>query len=385
MPAKRVCIVTWFGTGNHGTNLQALALSRYLESVGVEPTLIASVPERVPGFPPSFSFGYYIRLFLLKAGLYRPWLRIKASLRKQRRPVGNLTKKQKQWFADNLNITRIYFPWQLERLLKRTDCFIAGSDQIWNTKLWMHRSAFLDFCRDRKRISYATSIGTEQVNPEYAEEISSLLSNFSRISVREESAATELASLTGRSDIEVCVDPVLLFDAGEWKSLLPECGSAPQVSGRYCLCYLLGNRTEYDGQIERVTRETGIDKLVFVNIEGGFRSSNFPDASFFDSITPDSFLNLIANAAFVCTDSFHGTLFSLIFQIPFVEFTRFDSHDSQSQNSRLTCLLHRYGLEDRFYSDKGRGWTAQLPGDLTANLANDIAKSKRYLKEALGL
>ena len=119
------------------------------------------------------------------------------------------------------------------------------------------------------------------------------------------------------------------------------------IQDKYIFCYFLGKTVEYRKFAERLKEKTGY-KIVSLNHLDEYvkYSDKFADEAPFD-IGPSEFLNLIRNAEFVCTDSFHGTVFSLINHKKFFVFRRYKKHSKVSTNSRLNSLLKIVDLIDR--------------------------------------
>ena len=140
-------------------------------------------------------------------------------------------------------------------------------------------------------------------------------------------------------------DPTLLLDKSEWMEIQQE---EPIIKEDYIFCYFLGKNIEHRKFAERLKEKTGC-KIVSINHSDEYvkYSDKFADEAPYN-VGPGEFVNLIRNAKFVCTDSFHGTVFSLINQVPFFTFERFSNKNSKmSTNSRIYSLLDLVDLKDR--------------------------------------
>lgn len=150
--------------------------------------------------------------------------------------------------------------------------------------------------------------------------------------------------LSGRKAELVC-DPTLLLNKEEWMEIQQE---KPIIDGKYILCYFLGKNIQHRKFAERLKEKTGC-KIVSLNHSDEYvkYSDKFADETPYN-IGPGEFVNLIRNAEYVCTDSFHGTVFSLINNVEFFTFERFSSKNSKvSTNSRIYSLLDLVGLQNR--------------------------------------
>ena len=181
----------------------------------------------------------------------------------------------------------------------------------------------------------------------------------------------------------VC-DPTLLFNKEEWMSIQKE---ERLIKDKYIFCYFLGKTIEYRKFAERLKEKTGY-KIVSLNHLDEYvkYSDQFADEAPFD-IGPSEFLNLIRNAEFVCTDSFHGTVFSLINQKKFFVFRRYQSKSKVSTNSRLDSLLKIVNLSDRMLNgneDVEEWMKKEIDYQVVSNKLEEFREdSKAFLRGAL--
>ena len=229
---------------------------------------------------------------------------------------------------------------ELFMLAETCDAFIAGSDQVW-APMWYDSHYFLDFLdEDAKKIAYAASFGRESIDsPVIAEKMRADISRFAHISVREESGRRIVRDLVHREAAWV-LDPTLLLPAEHYHKFEdPTC--VPDAP--YLLCYFLGGRRENWQRSRAIAEALGLKMAVIPYLipdldEGDLR---FPEAG------PADFLALFHHAAYVCTDSFHGTVFSILYRRPFTVFER-NAQASQRMTTRIESLLHLTGLSSRF-------------------------------------
>lgn len=213
------------------------------------------------------------------------------------------------------------------------DAFICGSDQIWNPMYATTSSlAFCTFAPE-KTICLSPSFGVSKI-PEYRrEEYAEWLKQIKSLSVRESAGQKIIKNLTGR-DAEVLVDPTMVLPVMEWDKLSRK--PAAELPERYILCYFLGRIDKnYRKRIDDFAKKTGLPIVMLFDIFA-------PEYYVMD---PAEVLYAIKNATYVLTDSFHGTVFSILFHRDFQVFERNEGGDKM--NSRLETLLSKFALCDR--------------------------------------
>jgi len=237
------------------------------------------------------------------------------------------------------SITGVDFP---AELVDRFSYFVVGSDQVWNPFYhWgMTPTYWLDFAPKNKRLSYAASFGVESIPAEYKDIYCSYLNNMQTLSIRENEGAKIVTELTGRDDVYVHVDPIMLLTKQQWMGI-SKC-HVNKPSGKYILTYFLGTISdEVDSQIKLTAKRLGTE-IVNLAMEGDLKAY----------ITdPAEFLDYINGAELFYTDSFHGCAFSIIFQTYFVVCYRTGSDTNQSMLSRIDTLLTLFGLESRKFGN----------------------------------
>lgn len=366
---KNVTVVTWKGGENFGTSLQGFALCEVLSHHGYRVRLLPDLLSR-------YGVKEYAKYMLSFLGVeqLRNWLM------RSREPR---FLKRMRWEHRVYPLVKLMTQGQEDRLVKSTDCFITGSDQIWNTYHHFMPMQFLHFAKDKKRIAYASSIGTNDIKAEYREQVAKWWKKFAHIGVREQRAVEIVQEMTGRTDVRQVLDPTLLMTADEWRRLAADAYYEVLLPKKYIFCYLVGANVRYAEQLRDVQQKLGIKDIVIVpacenpdfSIEG---------ATVYRMATAVEFVDLLSRAEFVCTDSFHATAFCLNLQKPFVEFMRFKDDDVRSQNSRIHDILGRYGLENRIYGGGRLDWTKPIDFDKAARkLEDDRQMSLKFLIDSI--
>ena len=334
----KIGVVTWFGTGNFGTDLQSFAFCHYLEGKGHQVYLIQLFHYNLVGFPYTVrrclgKFKNFIKAWLLgtKTKLLR--YKIVQKYKKKYLNIYPLVTTKKEYI----------------NLLDAFDCFVSGSDQIWNP---YHLSSFflLDFAENKPRFAYASSLGVDKIPDNKQSVYIKNLKNFNFIGIREKTGVDVVNNLLGKNIAVQVLDPTFLLTGTEWVDLAEKIDLQDIVLHSYLLVYTIGRRTDYPELINRVRKGYGIEKLVVVNSVEGFRY-DFADREF-DKVSPLQFIYLLKNARFVCTDSFHATALSINMNVNFLNLLRFDKADELSQNSRVYDVLEHYNLSKRIYEGK---------------------------------
>jgi len=247
----------------------------------------------------------------------------------------------KKWFQfSNLCESRV----ELSEMCRSYEAVIVGSDQLWRPSNIEGDFFTLNFVPDEiNKIAYSTSFGVSVLPKNQFNKAADFLNRFDYISVREESGRDLVKNLTGKNVPVVC-DPSMLLDANDWMELQQE---EPILKDKYILCYFLGDNPEHRKFAHRLKKETGC-KIVGLLHGATYIPSDdtFPDEALYD-VGPSEFLNLVRNANYICTDSFHGSVFSILHSKIFFAFRRFKKGSESSTNDRLNTLFSWTGLEDR--------------------------------------
>ncbi len=234
----------------------------------------------------------------------------------------------------------------LKELSERYDILITGSDQVWNNELTdMDNSYFLEFASEKvKKIAYAVSMG--DVSNGLNKEQLALIAGYDLVTVREKLAAKYLETQL-KKDIQVCCDPTLLLPVEEWKKII-----SPKLEKRkYIFLFMIEEQQDLIEYAMEIARREGA-KLV----------SNKKDFYFWLHPSPKDFLAWIFHAEYVITNSFHGTVFSLLFHRPFVYSKK---KKGFGLRSRITELLNIVHLEERFIENAQFKIDSQIDWDLT--------------------
>ena len=327
----KIGILTFFNVPNYGAMLQAYALWHFLEKRGHQVEFIRY--DFGNTWRPRFWKCFYSRHFSSLQRKLRFWAQF---------PMAR--------FSDDYPQTQLFS--SLEELRAGCgdfDAVVVGSDQMWNPN-GVARGAnpvvFLDFLPPHtKRISYAASFACPEWGEDAKEEVGALLRKFTAISVRERSGVSIVADVSGMS-AQCLPDPTLLFPARFYDRIASKRNDSGE---KYIFSYFLDEWQ--DGSVEqsflgKCRDSLGIDRVVTARKKmrglGGFLLSSFGVSG---RIPVPRWVASIRDASFVVTNSFHGTVFALIFHKPFA--TVLLSGKMAGMNERIVSLLQSVGLEDR--------------------------------------
>lgn len=229
----------------------------------------------------------------------------------------------------------IHDPAELSIMKERFDKISCGSDQVWNPDITGNdMSYFLDFCEPCQRMSYAPSFGVTELEPKYAPAIAAELKQFSALSVRECEGREIVKKLTG-AEAQVVLDPTMLVDAEEWRAMekKPSFSTLPQ----HYIAYFVFRPNAYVGEfVRKLTEKTGLKVIRYTwsAKESLFRKDCVGQYG------PREWMWFLSHADYVVTDSFHGSVFSLLFHREvFVSL-------ASKTNSRMKYLMSQFELQD---------------------------------------
>lgn len=254
---------------------------------------------------------------------------------------------------------------------EKFDFFVTGSDQVWNP-YYSHivgKSDLLLFTKGAKRISYAASFGVDSIPEEQKQTYAEALKEFRAISVREKEAVKIVKELCGR-DAALTLDPTLLLTADEWDHVARKPKAAPK--GKYILLYCIGDIPDHiKKELREYKNRTG---CAVYNILGTLKNGREVAAG------PAEFLWLVKHAECVYTDSFHATVFSIIYRVKVRSFSR----SGLDMSSRVRSLAEITGMQDHFDQKGVFFMTGEEDyAEIEKRLNLEKGHSIQYLKDAL--
>lgn len=315
-------IVTFHRAHNYGAVLQAYALQKTLDSLGYNVSFfdyqheeIAKVYRFIPAPSNEKVITYLKRLVNTALDFKRKKARYKAF---------------NKFIDSNFKLSD-------SKVLQDFDVVVLGSDQIWNPE---YTNGFVDahFGRhrnlnSRKVVSYAASLGQSNLEGEQLAEFYEKLSGIDTLGVREDSLKDMIVSMSIERDVSVNLDPTLLLDKTDWDFISEE----RAISEPYVLVYEVKCNKLTKSAIEYIEKHYGL-KVIILSARTNYKIPK----EYITDASPLQFLSLFKYADFVITTSFHGTVFSIINNKPFITLAFGDHTDVRSN-----ALLSKIGLNER--------------------------------------
>ena len=371
-----ICTIAIDNSYNYGNKLQTYALQQFLRQNDFFPETIRYQPDYLQETQLSPKTN------ILKKLTDRSILQFISDVHRitnrfvQKRTLESkrLNREEKFKIFENKYINyseKIYYAdSDFSELVQEKDCFITGSDQVWNP-YYEGKNAFfyLGFAPEGKRIAYAPSIAHNEIPGSLNTKYSNWLSQIDYLSIRE-SVGQDLLKNEFGLDAKLVCDPVFLLTRKEWHDI----AVCSRKEDRYFAVYILGKKTV---EIKRMIRQYAKRyRLQVVDVY----SKDETTSAF---AGPEEFLGILENAEFVFTDSFHGTAFSLIFNKPMV---LVDRDGNTKTSSRVNTILRVLNIENR-----DAEWILHHPSKMMVDyteadkkLASFVASSKAFLLGALG-
>ena len=328
-------MVTFFKGRNFGSILQATALSTFLSGQRYPVYVIEHF--RVWGFILKHPAMLWCKLYN-KATVKS---RIKLIGTNPRVMPDDQRKRLNQFEKDNLNVISITDEKKWRQIQAEDSVFITGSDLTWHPRYGYPGKFFLDFAyyAKKKRIAYAASIGTFNLEKKFKSAYRRYLGSYSAIGVREKDSISILKPYTDTKTKWV-VDPTLLLTAEQWDSLCEKAiVPARVVPGKFVFCYFVMDDPKYWNYVEKISKRTGLE-IVVLPMSAGDDERPYTVIS---NGTPYEFIWLIKNAKFICTDSYHACMFSIIYKNDFYLIRR----TRKEEDSKYNGFLDRYDLQSR--------------------------------------
>jgi len=367
---KRIGIITFHGF-NYGAILQCYALQQVLCEMGY-------ITENIQYTPSSEKLMYPIKIKVQKQ------LRsvVFSLIYKER------IKKNISFHAQYLSTSGIKYLGKEDIMTNPPlyDAYITGSDQVWNPKITNGDEIyFLSFVpNEKKKIAYAASFGVREIDNQYNQLYCKLLNEIDYLSVREETGKSIVKKLTGR-DSEIVLDPTLLLDKLKWLKI----SSSSGYRCPFIFCYHMARNKNVSRFIYRNSRILGKKRNLDVVHLGEkeylklffWRKNNY-------SAGPSDFIEMFKYSKYVFTNSFHGVVFAIIFNVNFYFITDSTDLRENSLAGRVQSLLHNLSLENRIIDCSK---TKNIPSFEKINFAEVESllyklqvQSKKFLINSLG-
>lgn len=336
---KKIGILTFNYGCNYGGTLQCIGLYKALKQLKLEKNI-----EIIDYIPPNM-YDKKIK-YLIGTGIsrninenIRKTLKIMKSFFIKLRYVDSALEKFDKFRKENSNM-RLY---NINEIQDIYDSIIVGSDQVWNVTSQMNGTYFLEGIEGVKKISYAACSGSDFYKKDDEERLRKSINDFQYISVRNNHTYNFVKRLTGKEPEIVC-DPSILYDYKEYLT-------KDKPKEKYILTYILGNEINggHKKVLEEIKSKVGDIKIIALGIayagSGSLQFYPWADEVIYDA-SPEDWLNLINNAEFIYTDSYHGVLFSMKFHKDFLGY-----YSEKARASRFIDLSERYDVGDWIVND----------------------------------
>jgi len=349
----KVSVVCIYYNRNYGSVLQSLALNRYLEKSGFEVDVIPFKDEA--GLKEKLDVFLDLRL----PKLFNPEI-VKRKI--QERKSQNVDSNEDAVYIEGCKIReKAYIRFvnknfnvrlselarkELTDYVKDSDAVIVGSDQLWTPHDILMGYHTLEFVPDTvKKVSYATSFGVSQLPTNHIKKKAKrFLERIDVLSVREKQGKRIIEDLGIKKKVSVVVDPTMLLTREEWDKLIqPE----RIVKDKFLFCYFLGNNPEHRVFAQKVKDKLGMKIVALQHMdEYDAGDRKYADEVLYN-IDPGQFVSLIRDAEMILTDSFHGSVFSVLYHKGFFVLNRHKDNESRSTNSRIETLCSMLNLQTR--------------------------------------
>lgn len=380
----KIGIVTYVKCDNYGAELQAFAMQYIYNKLGYDAEIIdlekqnkdltKSISTIIPAIINRFKcykFKAPIKIFKLILDV----ISRKKAAKKYKKEISIKHDLFLDFFNEKIKHSSKHY--SLTSIFTEPlpyDIYIAGSDQIWN---YMHTDFlevyFLTFANkwNAKKISYAASISVPDIPERLHSKYKNLLENMDVISVRELNGKNLVEKYSNKK-ATVVLDPTLLLTKDEWKKSV---ANEIRPNEIYVLIYTLSG-SKYIYELARNIASRIDKKCKVINIKSNFIPEEDNNIEHLYQIGPKEWVGLMLNAAYIVTDSFHGTAFSINFNIPFTTLL----NPSSNMNSRVLSILEITGLKTRIIYDDG---SKTIPQNLTINyqVVNQIINKWRKKSE----
>jgi len=340
-----------FDYPDYGGMLQAFATQRVLDKQGIESEAICF--DGLKGDINRRKWKYFLSnlndLSIVKEKARIIGKKIRQKINKElNQKLSMRNDALEQWSKKMFKVSKAYENWDdITTGAHGYNSVVVGSDQLWLPSNVMADYYTLNWVpEDVNKVCYATSFGIGRIPLKYETTYRIFLKRINHLSAREISGQEVIKHLCNREVPLVC-DPALLLDSEGWDEVV----SNRLIKEKYIFCYFMGDNPSQREFVKRLAQKTECKVVALLHLDQYIAADEeYVDYAPYD-VTPADFVSLVKYADYVCTDSFHGTVFSINYSKTFFTFMRFNEKASLSTNTRITSLLSTIGLEDRLIGD----------------------------------
>lgn len=321
----KVAVITINYGYNYGNRLQCYAINHLLMERGIKVENLKKEQD--------ISIVVKLKLFIKS--------KLRISMNGYEKRIINFNQFNDKYLTIK-NIYRHIQQGTIALLNDKYDCFICGSDQIWNPYFGFNSDIeYLSFVKDKKKIALSASFGVDDVGKENEEHIAKMLKEIDYISVREEKAKEIVERITNKQVTLVC-DPTFVLSKSDWIGI----ERRPKFVGndKFLLCYLL---EEYDSELmDKIDRLAKKNNLRIYYMEDEYKKLGKANIKEY-SLGPAEFIWMIRNSELVVTDSFHAVAFSIIFGRKFKVIRR---NNLMNMSSRMNTIVKKFKIEKAYFN-----------------------------------
>jgi hypothetical protein len=326
---KKIGVLTFHRSLNYGAVFQTYALNKILNNKGYIAEVIDYYSHDVYSFDYKgiFEFEENEKNYLKPLKIVKRLIMLPKTTKKASR--------FKKFVNNNIKLsTRVNNKKELKLLSEQYDCLITGSDQVWNAKITKEDSNVynLSYFDNKNKISYSASIGEDNPGKDVIKKLKEEIKDYSFISVREESLKKHL----NISKAEVVLDPTLLLKKEDWLAIAKE----KPIKEKYIFVYMLEVNKSIINTVNFLSNKLNMG-VVTIGSDYKFERELLNDSK----VSPEEFLSLMNNAAYVVTNSFHGVCLSIVLN------KQFGTILHKTRGSRQRDLLKKLFLDDRIIDD----------------------------------
>jgi len=369
---KKIGLCICYSVKNYGSMLQAYATQQYIGKSGFDYEIIKYNKKHDLKFLLTSCFKLFnsnFRKEVIRRFSYKKSLNSNPNFKKNLYIRNSKFEEFEKANFNNVSENCSTYS-QLQEKGKEFPAYLVGSDQLWLPAGLSTNFYNLNFAaEDSVKISYATSFGVSNIPWYQRKRTSAYLNRIQFLSVREQKGVEIIKNIAHR-EATLVVDPTLLLSESDWNLYIP---TKKLIEEDYIFVYFIGNNPDQRKKVLELKEKTDCKIVVLKHIDEYIPSDEeFGDIELYD-IGPAEFVNLIRYAKYVCTDSFHGSVFSIINKKSFIVFNRFGDAEKNSTNSRIDSLCNILNLKDRRF-------------DKNQDIYNQITKSIDYdeIEDTLG-
>lgn len=383
------CVIAYTpGHNNYGTSLQGYAMLKKIQQLGYQCEVIQykkclTVMQKICFVVNAIRSGESKELYrrFTQKKILQKYPNYAEGIRQRTRAV-NAYKEKKliPLFHEYVGYTALH------KGSKNYSAVVVGSDQVWTPMSLPNKFFNLLFVDDSvPKIAYASSFGVSEIPQFQRKATGQYLDRFTYIGVREQRGKEIVDSLSHQT-AKVVADPTLLLSREEWETEIAD--SRVKENTPYIFCYFLGTNQNARKAVNELKAKTGLKIITIRHMD-----EYVPEDEYFGDeapyyVDPNDFVKYISQATYVCTDSFHCSVFSTIFHRQFMTFYRFANTSKTGRNSRIDSLFNVLGINKKhIYNGKDILTNIKEPinwSQVDQNLSHLRNESIEFLNKALG-